>query len=94
MNMELGCLAEFEQNVAAMIDNVRAEDGCHFYALLVKDVATGPVNVIKQWRDYTARGVHFTVPEIPTFIARYSPKMLPSTVQIFDVAVAPRPSPG
>lgn len=93
MNMETGCLGEFRQDVAAMIDQVKAEDGCQFYSLLVEDEATGLVNVVEQWRDDAALHVHFTMPWIAEFFAKYSPKMLASTVQIFDIAGEPRPLP-
>lgn len=93
MNLEPGCMAEFEQDVAAMIDRVKAEDGCSFYSLLVEDAATGLVNVVEQWRDDAALAVHFTMPWIAEFFAKYSPKIQGSTVQIYDVAGAPRPLP-
>jgi quinol monooxygenase YgiN len=94
MNMEPSCIPDFVADVAAMIDQVRAEDGCSFYSLLIEDEATGLVNVIEQWRDDEALIVHLAMPWIATFFAKYSPKMLASTVQIFDVAGAPRPLPG
>jgi quinol monooxygenase YgiN len=93
MNMEPSCIAAFKADVAAMVDEVKAEDGCHFYSLLVEDEATGLVNVIEQWRDDAALGAHFTMPWIAEFFAKYSPLMLASTVQIFDVAGDPRPLP-
>jgi quinol monooxygenase YgiN len=49
--------------------------------------------VVEQWRDDTALHVHFTMPWIAEFFAKYSPKMLASTVQIFDIAGEPRPLP-
>ncbi len=93
MNIEPGCVAEFERDVAAMIDRVKAEDGCSFYSLLVEDAATGLINVIEIWRDDAALAVHFTTPWIAEFFAKYSPKIQASTVQIYDVAGAPRPLP-
>lgn len=93
MNIEPGCVAEFERDVAAMIDRVKAEDGCSFYSLLVEDAATGLINVIEIWRDDAALAVHFTTPWIAAFFAKYSPKIQASTVQIYDVAGAPRPLP-
>ncbi len=93
MNMDVNCLAAFKAEVAAMADKVRAEDGCYFYSLLVEDEATGLVNVIEKWRDDAALQVHFTMPWIASFFARFAPKMLASTVQIFDIAGDPRPLP-
>lgn len=93
MNLDPACIPEFEKDVAAMIDRVRAEDGCTFYSLLVEDAATGLVNVVEQWRDDAALDVHFTTPWIAEFFAKYAPKMQASTVQIYDVAGDPRPLP-
>ena len=93
MDMDPACIAEFKADVAAMVDKVRSEDGCLFYSLLVEDEAKGLVNVVEQWRDDDALLVHFTMPWIGTFFAKYSPKMLASTVQIFDIAGDPRPLP-
>jgi quinol monooxygenase YgiN len=59
----------------------------------VEDASTGLVQVVEQWRDDAALGVHFTMPWIGTFFAKYGPKMQASTVQIFDIAGAPRPLP-
>jgi quinol monooxygenase YgiN len=93
MNMDPACVPEFVTDVAAMVDNVRAEDGCLHYSLLIEDAATGLVNVIEQWRDDEALKLHFTMPWIAAFFAKYGSKMLASTVQIFDIAGAPRPLP-
>ncbi len=93
MNMETSCLDDFRTDVAAMIDRIKAEDGCFFYSLLIEDEATGLVNVVEQWRDDAALHVHFTMPWIAAFFAKFSPKMLASTVQIFDIAGDPRPLP-
>jgi quinol monooxygenase YgiN len=93
MNMEPACIPEFERDVAEMTSKVKAEDGCHFYSLLVEDAATGLVNVVEQWRDDEALGVHFTMPWIAEFFGKYGPKMQASTIQIFDIAGLPRPLP-
>jgi quinol monooxygenase YgiN len=93
MNMDPACIAEFVSDVAAMRGKVLAEDGCLHYSLLVEDAATGLVNVIEQWRDDDALIVHFTMPWIGTFFAKYASKMRASTVQIFDIAGDARPLP-
>jgi quinol monooxygenase YgiN len=93
MNMDPACITEFVNDVAAMRDQVLAEDGCLHYSLLIEDAATGLVNVIEQWRDDDALMVHFTMPWIGTFFAKYAPKMRASTVQIFDIAGDARPLP-
>jgi quinol monooxygenase YgiN len=94
MDMDPGCIPEFEADVAAMIEKVRAEDGCEHYSLLVEDAATGLVQVTERWRDDAALGVHLTMPWIAAFFAKFAPKMKASTVQIFDVSGEPRPLPG
>mgnify|MGYP003543090356 CR=1 FL=1 len=93
MHMAPDCLDEFRADVAAMLDKVKAEDGCNFYSLVIEDEATGLVNVVEQWRDDAALHVHFTMPWSAEFFAKYSPKMLASTVQIFDISGEPRPLP-
>jgi quinol monooxygenase YgiN len=93
MNMEPSCIVDFERDVAAMVGKVKGEDGCLFYSLLVEDPATGLVNVVEQWRDDAALHIHFTMPWIGEFFAKYGPKMQASTVQIFDIAGEPRPLP-
>lgn len=93
MNMDPACIADFKADVAAMLSDVRAEDGCLHYSLLVEDDATGLVQVLEQWRDDDALKVHFTMPWIGSFFAKYGPKMQASTVQIFDIAGDPRPLP-
>lgn len=93
MDMDPSCITEFKADVANMLDDVRAEDGCLHYSLLVENDATGFVQVTECWRDDAALLVHFTKPWIAAFFAKYSPKMLGSTVQIFDIAGDPRPLP-
>ena len=94
MNMDPACIADFKADVAAMLGKVRAEDGCHHYSLLVEDDATGLVQVVECWRDDAALAVHLGMPWIAEFFAKFAPKMQASTVQIFDIAGAPRPLPG
>jgi quinol monooxygenase YgiN len=93
MDMDPACIAEFEADVAAMVEKVRAEDGCLHYSLLVEDAATGFVQVTERWRDDAALGVHFTMPWIANFFSKFGPKMRASTVQIWDIAGEPRPLP-
>lgn len=93
MTMDPACIADFKADVAAMIEKVRAEDGCLQYSLLVEDDADGLVQVLEQWRDDDALMVHFSMPWIADFFAKFAPKMRASTVQIFDIAGDPRPLP-
>jgi quinol monooxygenase YgiN len=93
MHMEPACIPEFKTDVVAMLKDVRAEDGCLHYSILVEDEVTGFVQVVEQWRDDAALETHFTQPWIAAFFGKYGPKMLASTVQIFDIAGAPRPLP-
>lgn len=93
MNMDPACIPDFKVGVAAMIDKVRAEDGCLHYSLLVEDDASGLVQVLEQWRDDDALMVHFSMPWIAEFVANFGSKIQASTVQIFDIAGEPRPLP-
>lgn len=79
-------VADFQRDVAAMADKVRAEDGCHHYSLLVEDAASGLINVLEQWDDDAALIVHFKQPWIVAFFARYSPGLKASTVRVLDIA--------
>jgi quinol monooxygenase YgiN len=94
MNMNPAIIDNFVHDVAAMRPKVLGEAGCHHYSLLVEDPATGLVNVMETWEDDAALGVHFTMPWIAEFFAKYAPEMQASTVQIYDIAGAPRPLPG
>lgn len=93
MNMEPACIVEFQSDVADMLEKIRAEDGCLHYSILLEDASTGLVQVVEQWRDDNALHVHFTMPWVSSFFAKYGPKMQASTVQIFDIAGSPRPLP-
>jgi quinol monooxygenase YgiN len=93
MTMDPAIIDQFVVDVAEMCPKVLTEDGCLHYSLLVEDAATGLVNVIEQWRDDDALKVHFTMPWISGFFAKYVGHMQASTVQIFDIAGAPRPLP-
>jgi quinol monooxygenase YgiN len=93
MTMNPAIIADFKVDVAAMRPKVLAEDGCSHYSLLVEDEATGLVNVMEYWRDDAALKVHFTMPWIADFFAKYVGHMQASTVQVHDVAGAPRPLP-
>jgi quinol monooxygenase YgiN len=93
MNMNPAIIPEFTADVAAMRPKVLTEDGCQYYSLLVEDAATGLVNVIEQWSDDDALKVHFTMPWVSGFFAKYVGHMQASTVQVFDIAGVPRPLP-
>ncbi|MGC6471877.1 MAG: putative quinol monooxygenase [Parvibaculales bacterium] len=93
MMMNPAIIDDFEKRVADMVDDVRAEDGCLHYSLLVEDKATGKVNVMEMWRDDDALAVHFTQPWIAAFFETFGGEMLDSTVQIYDISGA-RPLPG
>jgi quinol monooxygenase YgiN len=60
----------------------------------VEDAATGLVNVMEQWDDDDALKVHLGMPWIAEFFSKYVGHMQASTVQVYDIAGAPRPLPG
>lgn len=86
MMMNPAIIDDFEKRVADMVEDVRAEDGCLHYSLLVEDKATGKVNVMEMWRDDDALAVHFTQPWIAAFFETFGGEMLDSTVQIYDIS--------
>ncbi|MEY2928066.1 MAG: hypothetical protein RL367_2543 [Pseudomonadota bacterium] len=92
MNMKPETIGEFARDVTAMLEKVRAEDGCGHYSLLVEDPATGLVNVIERWRDEDALKAHLKMPWVAGFFAKHGGNMTASTLQIWDVA-NPRPLP-
>ncbi len=83
----------FQRDVAAMIETVRAEAGCHHYSLLVEDADAGIVNVLEQWTDDASLLVHLKQAWIQDFLNRYGGHLKASTVQIFDISGV-RPLPG
>lgn len=86
-------IADFDAAVRDMLARVRAEDGCMHYSLLAEHGGTGQVNVLEIWRDDAALIAHFKQPWIIEFFGRFGPQLLGSTVQVYDVAGAPRPLP-
>lgn len=92
MTINPAVIEDFQKDIAAMLNNVRAEDGCHHYSLLVEDAASGLVNVLEMWENDDALAVHFQQPWIVAFFAKYSSQMQGSTLQIYDIAGA-RPLP-
>jgi quinol monooxygenase YgiN len=93
MTLDAGDIASFQRDVRAMIDRVRAENGCGHYSLLVEDAEAGIVNVLEQWTDDAALAVHLKQPWIVEFLARHGPHLRASTVRVFDIAGS-RPLPG
>jgi len=93
MNMNTAIIDDFARDVLAMRPKVLGEDGCHHYSLLVEDASTGLVNVMELWENDDALKAHFKTPWIVEFFGKYGPQMLASTVQVYDIAGAPRPLP-
>ncbi len=93
MDMNPAVIEDFRRDVLAMRPKVLEEAGCHHYSLLVEDADAGLVNVMEIWEDDAALDVHFTMPWIADFFAKYAPQMLASTVQVYDISGAPRPLP-
>jgi quinol monooxygenase YgiN len=86
MTFDPAHLPNFQRDVAAMIETVRAEAGCHHYSLLVEDADVGIVNVLEQWTDDAALLVHLKQPWIQEFFGRHGGHLKASTVQIFDIS--------
>jgi quinol monooxygenase YgiN len=80
----------FEKAATALAEDVRREDGCIHYSLLVEDRARGRINVLEMWRDEAALRVHLALPHIVEFANRFVPHIKDGTAQLYD-AVNPRP---
>jgi quinol monooxygenase YgiN len=93
MTFEPAHIAGFQRDVAAMIETVRAEAGCHHYSLLVEDADAGIVNVLEQWTDDAALLAHLKQTWILEFFGRHGGHLKASTVRIFDISGI-RPLPG
>lgn len=93
MNLQLAVIEDFERDVAAMRPQVLTEAGCRHYSLLVEDAASGLVNVLEIWDGDDALIAHLKQPWITAFFATYGPKLLASSVQVYDIAgVRPLPA--
>jgi quinol monooxygenase YgiN len=93
MTLDPTDIPNFRRDVLAMIDQVRAEEGCHHYSLLVEDAESGLVNVLEQWTDDAALIAHLKQPWIVQFFGRHVGHLRASTVQVFDIAgVRPLPA--
>jgi len=93
MTMNPEIIDDFKADVAAMVDKVRAEDGCLHYSLLIEDADKGLVNVLEKWRDDDALLVHFEQPWIMAFFEKFFPHLRDTTVKVFDIS-GERPLPG
>ncbi len=78
----------FETAVAAMVDDVRKEDGCLHYSLLVENRAAGVINVLEMWESEDHLKTHLKLDMITDFFNRFSPHLTGMTVQVYDAANA------
>jgi quinol monooxygenase YgiN len=93
ISMNTAVLGDFERDVAAMLDRVKAEKGCHHYSLLVQDADSGLVNVLEQWADDEVLKIHLAQPWVVAFFNRYAGHMRSHTLKVYDIA-GERPLPG
>jgi quinol monooxygenase YgiN len=93
MTLNPTVLDGFERDVAAMIERVKSEPGCHHYSLLVQDPESGLVNVLEQWDDDEALKVHLAQPWIVEFFGRYVGHLQAHTLRVYDIS-GHRPLPG
>ena len=84
MTMNPEIIDDFKAEVAAMVDKVRAEDGCLHYSLLVEDADKGLVNVLEKWRDDDALLVHFGQPTPSWHLPAIN--LLPKLKDLFGLA--------
>jgi quinol monooxygenase YgiN len=86
MTINPAVITDFKRDVLIMRPKVLSEAGCLHYSLLVEDAATGLVNVLEQWEGMEALKVHFKMPWITEFFAKYGPELQASTVKVYDIA--------
>jgi quinol monooxygenase YgiN len=86
MTLNPSVLGDFQRDLAAMLAQVKGEQGCRHYSLLVEDASSGVVNVHEVWDDDAALTTHLAQPWIATFYNRYSGHMRSHTLKIYDVA--------
>ncbi len=86
MTFEPADIPGFTAAVADMIAQIRAEDGCNHYSLLVEDAAAGLINVTEIWRDDAALHAHLAQPWTVSFFARFGPKARTIDLLIYDVS--------
>ena len=93
MTINPAVVDDFVRDVAAMRPKVLTEPGCIHYSLLVQDKAAGLINVHEVWTDDDALKVHFTMPWIGEFFTKYVGHIQKTSVEVYDIAGAPRPLP-
>jgi quinol monooxygenase YgiN len=76
----------WDRAVKAMVGDVRKEDGCIQYSLLVEDRAAGLINVLEFWRDEQALRTHLKLPATLAFFTQFAPHIKGMTAQLFDAA--------
>ena len=86
MTFDPADIAGFSQAVRNMAGEVRAEDGCIHYSLLVEDAAVGVVNVSEIWRDDAALHAHLAQPWTTSFFAQFGSRAKDISVLIYDVS--------
>ncbi|TMM48985.1 putative quinol monooxygenase [Qipengyuania marisflavi] len=59
-----GSLDRFRDEMTAMIEASRAENGCIRYAYAIDTLDAGIMHVAEAWRDMAALKAHFTAPHM------------------------------
>lgn len=77
---------EFEEAIAALIDEVRHEDGCLHYSVLVENRTTGLFNITEIWRDEDAFRTHWEQPITVANNKKFESNLLGMTLKIYDVS--------
>jgi len=84
MTMDAAVIDALSTDVMAMLPKVLQEDGCYHYSLAAEDTDAGIIAVAEMWRDEAALIKHLKQPWIVEFSRKYGPKMLGSTVKVYD----------
>lgn len=86
LTMTAEAMKTYTADMNAMVEEVRAEDGCVFYSVLVENHEAGLVSISEIWRDEAAWAVHFQQPWTTAFFEKYGPQMIGSTLQMYDMS--------
>lgn len=64
-------IGQFAKDIEALIDIVRARDGCVFYDIALDDPRVGRMLVVERWRDQAVLTSHLAAPETIAFVTRW-----------------------
>lgn len=84
LNINPAVMVDYAKDVKALSEKVVAEDGCHYYSLVVEDAKKGIVSIAELWRDEPALFVHWGQPWVTEFMEKYGAEVTGSTLKMYD----------